>query len=587
MIGGYDMAIMIPSLMSPDIKSNAEKHIFEWFKTAPETIDWVVLHSLGLSSHQRVVHGEIDFVVLAPGKGIYALEVKGGRVERKLGKWRFINKYGIYDEKVRGPFDQAWEGIYSIKSSIDIKLDEKHKYLKNILFGIGVMFPDIEYSAVGVDEEQWQVFDMNDGKDVASFINRLATGAIRTRQRLGYQITPEIIPSKADVDYIAQLLRGDFDIEVPLKIKQKYTEESLLALTNEQAQCIEQLADNARALVRGTAGTGKTMLAIEATKRAIANGETVALFCYNRMLGEWLKAYFSEFPQDQRPMFVGSFHSYMRRVLTASGTPCFIPGTDEKTKFFTNDLPQMALQVLQDVPVHYDRLIVDEAQDLLSEVYLNVMNYSLTGGLRQGKWLLFGDFSMQAIYTEGMTEQGFIDTLQERANYALFKLTKNCRNTKKICLDIENIVGIKENAAFEDVIDTPIVDHIVYENLEDQKSKLVSLISELIEKNVQRSDIVILSPRTMSESVIKLLEGINVQKYSTESTGQIRFSTIHAFKGLESSTVIITDIDSYDDEKLIYVGLSRARFDLHILESRKACEERTQLFVKRRLNNGR
>ena len=26
------MAVMIPASMSPDIKSNAEKHIFEWFK---------------------------------------------------------------------------------------------------------------------------------------------------------------------------------------------------------------------------------------------------------------------------------------------------------------------------------------------------------------------------------------------------------------------------------------------------------------------------------------------------------------------------------------------------------------------------
>jgi superfamily I DNA/RNA helicase len=87
--------------------------------------------------------------------------------------------------------------------------------------------------------------------------------------------------------------------------------------------------------------------------------------------------------------------------------------------------------------------------------------------------------------------------------------------------------------------------------------------------------------------VVKLLENINVQKYSVETDGQIRFSTIHAFKGLESSTIIITDIDSYEDDKLIYVGLSRARFALHVLESKKACEERAQLFFTRRINHGR
>lgn len=581
------MAIMIPASMSPDIKSNAEKHIFEWFQAAPGTEEWIVLHSLGITDHQRVIHGEIDFLALVPGKGMFALEVKGGRVERKLGKWRFINKYGNYDEKVRGPFDQAWEGIYSIRALIASRLDENHRHLKNIIFGIGVMFPDIEYASVGVDEAQWQVFDMNDGKDIKGFIERIAQGAITTRLRLGYSINAEMFPTKADIDYIAQLLRGDFDIEVPVRIKQKYTEESLQALTNEQAQCIEQLADNPRALVRGTAGTGKTMLAIEATKRAIANGEKVALFCYNRVLGKWLQNYFSVYPIDQQPLYVGSFHAYMMRLTAAKGMYVQVPNDGDEASFFTNELPQKAIKVLQEMPVYYDRLIVDEAQDLIIESYLNVMDHSLREGLQKGKWMFFGDFSMQAIYSKGMAEHDFMEILQKRASYALFRLTKNCRNTRKICLDIENIIGIKENAAFEDAIDTPAVDHIVYESMEDQKSKLVLLITDLLNKNVRRSDIVILSPRILTESVVGRLEGIIIQKYSIEATGQIRFSTIHSFKGLESSTIIMTDIESYDDDKLIYVGLSRARFDLHILESRKACEERAQLFFTRRINNGR
>ena len=93
-----------------------------------------MLHSLGIATHQRVIHGEMDFLVLAPGLGMFALEVKGGRVKRKLGKWHFVNKYGNIDEKVRGPFDQAWEGVYSIRKSIELKLDTSHKHLKNMIF---------------------------------------------------------------------------------------------------------------------------------------------------------------------------------------------------------------------------------------------------------------------------------------------------------------------------------------------------------------------------------------------------------------------------------------------------------------------
>ena len=87
------MAIMIPSAISPDVKSNAERHIFEWFENAKDTEDWVVLHSLGIVNHNKYIHGEVDFFVMIPMLGIFALEVKGGRVKRTDGIWSFTDKY--------------------------------------------------------------------------------------------------------------------------------------------------------------------------------------------------------------------------------------------------------------------------------------------------------------------------------------------------------------------------------------------------------------------------------------------------------------------------------------------------------------
>lgn len=165
------MAIMIPSVISPDVKSNAEKHIFKWFQKAPGTEDWIILHSLGVSNHKKVIHGEVDFFALIPEMGIFALEVKGGRVRRQNGIWSFTDKYGHTDTKERGPFDQAWEGIYSLKESISKMLDNKHRGLKDVIFGIGVMFPDVEYSSIGVDAESWQIFDSSDGENVVAFIS--------------------------------------------------------------------------------------------------------------------------------------------------------------------------------------------------------------------------------------------------------------------------------------------------------------------------------------------------------------------------------------------------------------------------------
>ena len=51
------MAIMIPPVISPEIKSNAERKIFEWFRSAPDTDKWIVLHSLGIATHNKVIYG--------------------------------------------------------------------------------------------------------------------------------------------------------------------------------------------------------------------------------------------------------------------------------------------------------------------------------------------------------------------------------------------------------------------------------------------------------------------------------------------------------------------------------------------------
>ena len=116
------MAKMIPSVISPEIKSNAEKRIFEWFRDDSETEGWVVIHSLGISNHMTVLYGELDFFVWAPKLGIFALEVKGGRVSRSNGVWRFTNKYNQTNTKNRGPFEQANEGMFSLIEAIKAKV---------------------------------------------------------------------------------------------------------------------------------------------------------------------------------------------------------------------------------------------------------------------------------------------------------------------------------------------------------------------------------------------------------------------------------------------------------------------------------
>jgi len=581
------MARMIPYVISPEIKSNAERKVFEWFRDDPTTEDWIVLHSLGISNHNKVIHGEIDYLVIAPYMGLFAIEVKGGRVQRTNGIWSFTDRYGRARTKERGPFDQAWNGIFSIIGALKNRFDASHSHLTEVFFGIGVMFPDISYDAVGCDEEQWQVFDCNDLNRVGDFIRRVFKGSKKKWEELHNKPLPySKLPGPDDVNYIASLLRGDFDKAVSTNILMRYAEEELVELTKEQYRCLDQLEDNARCLIKGPAGTGKTLLAIEEAKRSVANGMRVALFCFNVNLGDWMKRYFKNIPESLRPAYVGTFHSYMVNAISRKGNQLLFPENEnEMSLFYSETVPVFArLALTQNNNLEkFDKIIVDESQDLINPRYLDVMDTCLKKGLVRGKWTMFGDFSMQAIYSEGLIEQEMMDLLEERTSFIRFKLTINCRNTKPICDEIETVTGFQRPSNLWTKVDGLPVNYITYSNMDDQMQKLESVVDSLIEKRIPEKNITILSPVRREHSVISMVTKYSIKNYNDFSDRYITFSTVQSFKGLENSVIILTDINTFEDKKLMYVALSRPRTCLYVLESENAAGEYVKLQMRRLL----
>ena len=168
------MARMIPPIISDKVESNGERQIFDWFENDPQTKNWVVLHALALSQHSKRLYGEIDFVVLAPGLGIFCLEVKSGRVARNEGVWEYTNRFGQAASKPYGPFEQAKDGMFSLKEAIKKNFGH-NSHLNQLLYGYGVMFPHITFSAVGLNQEDWQIYDRRSRqKPISHYITHLS-----------------------------------------------------------------------------------------------------------------------------------------------------------------------------------------------------------------------------------------------------------------------------------------------------------------------------------------------------------------------------------------------------------------------------
>ena len=576
------MALMIPSAIAPEVRSSAERRIFQWFQSAAGTEDWIVLHSLGITTHNRVIYGETDFLVLAPNMGLFALEIKGGKVERKDGLWHFTDRYGNVGHKQRGPFEQAKDGIFSIVEALTKRLDVAHQHLAKVFFGYGVMFPDLEYTATGIDEEQWQVFDIRDGKNVRDFIRRLMQGATAKWEAHYGSLQEAKLPAKEDVRYIASLLRGDFEYVPVLRARLRNADDDLLRLTQEQYRYLDQLEDNPRCLIYGPAGTGKTLLAIEAVKKAVAEGEKVAFFCFNTNLADWLERHFDALPEQLRPAYVGTFHRYMLKVTREAGIqPAFPRDPDLLPRYYQEVLPDLTISALAKNGTVFDRIVIDEAQDLIRDSYLHVVDNALAKGLTRGRWTMFGDFSMQAIYAEGMSGVQLIEKLDDWTSFIRFRLNINCRNTKPICREIETVTSFKAPSANWTQVDGPPVQYITWKDEDEQKEKLTELLHSLLDSQVYPEHITIISPRKWEDSVASKVEGFGIKKYHVQHGMHVTFCTIQGFKGLENTVIIVTDVEDYSSDKLMYVGLSRATSGLYVLESERAKQVYDALMLRR------
>ena len=555
------MAHMYPKLFPRENKSGGEKKVFHFFKeNAPD--NWYILHSFRLPAHLKVVFGESDFIVIAPGFGIFTLEIKSGGVGFDGTDWLFIDRDHKVSKKQRGPFEQARDGMFEVERIIKRHTGNNYSREK-YLYGYGVIFTDEDSFPVSAitEDESWRLMQKTGSGDYCAFIKKLATKFKKELKSLGKRLPGEL--TAEDAALICSVLRPEIECVPPMKSFIEYSEEDIIKLTDEQFRCMDDIEINDRTVVLGGAGTGKTLLALEDARRAYDMGKTVAVFCYNKNLAKSIR---KSLPAE---IDVFSFHAFMTKIC---GKRVDELGTGWDNNFFKNVLPKLTLSVLQEHPVRYSKIIIDEFQDLCVDTYLKVLNEILEGELFDGCFTFYGDFAKQAIYSSDTS----LDSLGNYAYYAKKKLSINCRNTKNIGNEIVNVTGYEDTKYLFSISGEP-VEYYSWRDLVEEKEALKKVLKTLKTKSISSKDIMILSPRKRSDSVVSALDPA---KYvigdidDDPKSYQALFSTAQSFKGLESKVVIVTDIEDYSDLNLMYVALSRARSKMYGLESINASKQR-------------
>lgn len=562
------MSRMIPPFYEESITSDGEKKLFRALQKFLSD-EFVVLHSLGIAEHREKVFGEVDFVIVCE-EGILCLEVKGGMVRREDRLWYFTDRYGQKNVKAEGPFEQVISSMYSLRDHLKKRFGPGDPVSK-CQYACGVVFPDIPFTQKGIDIIPETVFDTRSNpEDIQGYIRRVFA-YWRNRLKEKHGLTGDRL-NRAQIDRVTGYLRGDFGFIPSLGYIIEKTDRLLLALTREQADRLAMAAENPRILLKGAAGTGKTLLSLEHARRCALTGKKVLFLCFNRNLSHYLQMQVRDqglSPGDN--LDIDTLHGYLIRRLHRNG---YLPSRSEisESDYYRRAVPEAFLNMVEqcDCVAEYDTVIVDEGQDLLRLEYIMCMDVIVRGGLKDGNWYICYDPN-QNIYNRDLSEG--LAMIQEYRPVIL-NLDTNCRNTRQIGIYNVLATGIPP-ARYLKVRGEDVVRES-YRDFADERDRVIRAVKKLLSQGVPPGKICLLSRYRFENSC---LQGENIFRgicRFQDITGlnpaivvedSLKFCTVHGFKGLEAPVIFLVDVDSLMDDHarlLNYIGISRATSMLYL-----------------------
>jgi len=539
----------LPRSVLDDPRRRAEVRVYDKLAEVLDDSFHVFYSSpwLGTDRMGNEKDGECDFLIAHPDQGVLAVEVKGGEIsyDPKDSQWRSKDSFGFV-HKIKDPVGQARSAKHEILRHLNASPRWPRRYIHA---AHGVIFPRAGSppASLGADRPA-RIFCCS--RQFQQSLREWIADRLKEGRR------PENCePLGHDgITALERLLAHPFTLSFRIGAALAEADQQFRVLEPSQYHVLDFISEIPRALIRGGAGTGKTVIAIEEAIRSAEGGKRTLLTCHSRPLAGYLQRRLTEIQN----LTVAGFHSLCGTMAKRAGIE--VPPNVSQQELYNTTLASMFFQAMDTLPsLKWDAIIVDEGQDFRLDWWL-----AIEAGLKQGGMLRVFLDSNQSVYDD-------TGNIIQDISVVPVRLSRNLRNTKHI-----HQAAAVHYEGPEVIPDGPEGLEVIWIEAETESSKIEASCRELrrliFKEEVAPGDIAV------------LLNGTNQKTAFMEKCARFKFPTTDAehltleavvvdtarrFKGLERPAIIVVITgEEMERRELAYVAFSRARAFLSVVSSR-------------------
>ena len=528
---------------APIVKAGAQREVETLEVLQRELPDtYTVYHGVHWTQLNKgfSIFGEADFVVVSPAGRVLVIEQKAGALEETPDG--LVKAYSGQKKSVRAQIARTISGLHGRFTDA---FGARSYRLEELLYcpDYRVMEPDIS----GVNP--LRIVDAARRADLALIIESILPG------------DEQALPCLSRIhEFLADQLSLTPDVRAMIGDVSRYVTRVSGGLAT-WARSIE--FEPFRLRVIGTAGSGKTQLAMRLLDDAQRAGQRALYLCYNRPLADHLR---SIAPGGATVL---TYHQLCQAVARSRGiTPDF-----GDTSVF-QDLERAMSNATTDQLERFDTVIVDEGQDFRQEWVEPISRLLSSNG--RFWWL---EDPMQNLYMRNSVSL---------PGWVQMRAASNYRSPH----DVVRLIGMLASGQFNAEAAGPFADSdvgfVTYADGGVESATNEALVQAMA-SGFNPDDIALLTFHGRDKSAFTAAERIGKHTlrrfsgaYDAEGTpvyqlGDVLFESIYRFKGQSAPCVILAEVDfeQFDEAtfRRFFVGATRATMKLIVVISERAAAQ--------------